>query len=117
GFYQNVDVEVGGLVLSRPVLVPIRNARVEVVSRSKQSVVAVSETDDRGRFDVPAPFGSDLAIRISSRLRNMSLRVADNTNLNSTYSISAAVDNSRANFDVLVADRSRVSGAFNILEM
>jgi hypothetical protein len=116
-FYQKIDASDTGLDLAHPVMVPIRNARVEVFSRSKQSVVAVSETDEHGRFDVPAPFESDLAIRVASRLRDLSLRVADNTNLNSIYSISSAVDSQRSNSSMLIADRSRISGAFNILEM
>jgi hypothetical protein len=116
-FYQKIDMTDAGLDLNHPVMVPIRNARVEVYSRSKQSVVAVSETDEHGHFDVPAPYEPDLSVRVSSRLRDFSLRVADNTNLNSTYSVSTPVDGGRSNSSVAIADRSRISGAFNILEM
>ena len=116
-FYQKIDAIDAGLDLAHPVMVPIRNARVEVVSRSRQSVIAVSETDDYGRFDVPAPVESDLAIRVTSRLRDFSLRVADNTNLNSTYSISSAVGSPSSISRMRIADTSRISGAFNILEM
>src|ERR1051326_9030800 len=87
-FYQKIDVSDTGLDFAHPVMVPIRNARVEVFSRSKQSVVSVSETDQQGHFDVSAPSESDLAIRVYSRLRDSGLRVADNTNFNSSYTIS-----------------------------
>ena len=116
-FYQKIDVTDAGLDLDHPVMVPIRNARVEVFSRSKQSIVAVSETDQNGRFEVSAPFESDLAVRVTSRLRDLSLRVADNTSLNSTYSVSSAAETQRSDSSTLIADRSRISGAFNILEM
>ena len=43
--------------------------------------------------------------------------VADNTNLNSTYSLSTPVDGGRSTSSVVIADTSRISGAFNILEM
>jgi hypothetical protein len=113
-FYQKIDVTDTGLDLDHPVMVPVRNARVEVISRSKQSVVAVSETDQHGHFDVPAPVESDLAVRVTSRLRDFGLRVSDNTNQNSTYSISSNPGSGR---NLLITDRSRISGAFNILEM
>ena len=116
-FYQKVDVTDAGLDLSHPVMVPIRNARVEVFSRSKQTIVAVSETDEHGHFEVAAPSESDLAVRVTSRLRDFNLRVADNTNLNATYSISNALDGEGSSSKVLLADASRVSGAFNILEI
>jgi hypothetical protein len=116
-FYQKIDVTDAGLDLTHPIMVPIRNARVEVFSRSKQSVVAVSETDQNGHFDVPTPFDSDLAVRVISRLRDFALRVADNTNLNSMYSISRVVDSEGSDSSMLIVDTSRISGAFNILEM
>ena len=115
--YQKIDVTDAGLDLNHPVMVPVRNARVEVFSRSTQSVVAVSETDQFGRFDIPAPPDPTLTVRVMSRLRFSNLRVADNTNLSSLYTISANVDGRRSNSRVLIADTSRVSGAFNILEM
>jgi len=116
-FYQKIDVTNEGLDLSHPVFVPIRNARVEVVSRASQAVVAVSETDGRGRFSVPVPPDPSLTVRVVSRLRSLDLRVADNTNQNQLYVISTDIDGREARPDVLVADASRTSGAFNILEM
>ncbi len=116
-FYQKIDVTDAGLDLSHPVMVPVRNARVEVFSRSSQSVVAVSDTDARGRFSVPAPLDPNLTVRVISRLRGMDLKVADNTNLGDLYVISADVDGRTARSDLLLTDSSRLSGAFNILEM
>jgi hypothetical protein len=116
-FYQKADVTDSGLDLDHPVMLPIRNARVEVFSRSVQSIVAVSETDQRGHFDVEVPFDPSLTVRVMSRLRTSSLRVADNTNLNTIYAVSSDVDGRQRNFGVLLADTSRISGAFNILEM
>ena len=115
-FYQKLDVTNEGLDLDHPVMVPIRNARVEVFSRSTQSVVAVSETDGRGRFGAPVPFDPNLTVRVLSRLRPSDLRVADNTNQNQLYVIATDFDGREAR-DLLLADRSRLSGAFNILEM
>jgi hypothetical protein len=116
-FYQKIDVTDAGLDLSRPVMVPIRNARVEVFSRSSLSIVAVSETDIRGRFAVPVPMDPNLTVRVISRLRAYDLRVADNTNQNQIYSIAADVDGRVGRSDVLLVDASRLSGAFNILEV
>src|SRR4030095_15505149 len=115
-FYQKIDVTDAGLDLGHPVMVPIRNARVEVFSRSSQSVVAVSETDSRGRFSAPVPFDPNLTVRVISRLRSSDLRVADNTNRNQLYAIAADFDGRNAHFDLLLADTSPLSGAFNILE-
>ncbi|MBI4472495.1 MAG: PPC domain-containing protein [Acidobacteria bacterium] len=116
-FYQKVDVRDAGLDLNNPVMVPIRNARVEVIDRFTQTLVAVSETDTLGKFRIPVPATAGLTIRVLSRLRYGGLRVADNTNLNALYSISADIDGRDSLRNVLIADTSRVSGAFNILEM
>ena len=116
-FYQKIDVTDAGLDLNHPVMVPIRNARVEVVDRSAQSVVAVSETDGRGEFRVPVPLEPDLTIRVVSRLRPADLRVADNTNGNALYGISLDVDAREPLGKLVLVDNSRLSGAFNILEM
>jgi hypothetical protein len=115
-FYQKVEVTDEGLDLARPVMVPIRSARVEVLDRSTQAIVSVSETDERGHFRVVAPPASDLVVRVASRLRTMDLRVADNTMGGVLYTIAADIDTRAAPSSLLLADRSRVSGAFNILE-
>jgi hypothetical protein len=116
-FYQKIDVTDSGLDLNRPVMVPIRSARVELYSRSSQTVVAVSQTDARGNFSVPAPFDPNLTIRVMSRLRTSDLRVADNTNGGQFYVLAIDVDGRVPRSDVLIADFSRISGAFNILEV
>jgi hypothetical protein len=115
--YQKTDVTDAGLDLNHPVMVPVRNARVEVFSHSTQSIVAVSETDQFGRFTLPVPLEPSLSVRVVSRMRFSNLRVADNTNLNALYTISNDIDGRQAHASVLVSDTSRVSGAFNILEM
>jgi hypothetical protein len=115
-FYQKVEVTDAGLDLSRPVMVPVRNARVEVFDRLLQAVAFVSETDARGRFHVPAPSGQPVTIRVISRLRSVDLVVADNTNNSSLYTISADIDMRDAPSNILLIDNTRVSGAFNILE-
>jgi hypothetical protein len=97
-------------------MVPVRNARVEVFNRSSQQIVAVSDTDSRGRFAVPVPLDPNLTVRVVSRLRAYDLRVADNTNQNQLYAIAENVDG-RVRADVFLVDTSRVSGAFNILEV
>jgi hypothetical protein len=116
-FYQKIPVSDSGLDFNRPVMVPIRRARVEVVDRSMQAIVAVSETDTNGQFRVPVPFEPDLTIRVVSRLRTGDLRVADNTNGNALYSITSDVDARQPLGRITIADNSRLSGAFNILEM
>jgi hypothetical protein len=116
-FYQKIDVTDAGLDLNRPVMVPVRSARVEVLSRSSQSIVAVTQTDERGRFSVPVPFDPNLTVRVISRLRAYDLKVTDNTSQGQLYSISTDVDGRVSRSDVLLADTSRVSGAFNILEV
>jgi hypothetical protein len=116
-FYQKVDLSDSGLDLTHPVMMPIRNARVELVNTLSQSVVAVSETDALGRFVVPAPADPNLSVRVVSRLRPSSLRVADNTNSGALYATALDIDGRSPRQDLVLAETSRVSGAFNILEM
>jgi hypothetical protein len=115
--YQKIDVTDSGLDLNHPVKFPIRNARVEVVNSTSQAIVGVAETDARGRFTVPVPSDPNLTIRVVSRLRSFDLWVGDNTNSNALYSISAPVDGRQAVSGLLLTDTTRLSGAFNILEM
>jgi hypothetical protein len=116
--YRKIDVTDSGLDLNHPVMFPIRNARVEVVDTASQSVVSVSETDARGRFTVPVPASPGLVIRVVSRLRSFDLRVADNTNSNVLYPISSpAFDGRQPASGMVLTDNTRLSGAFNILEV
>jgi hypothetical protein len=117
-FYQKIDLRDTGLDLDHPVLVPIRNARVELINTVSQVLIAVSETDNAGRFNVPVPSDPNLSVRVISRLRNSTLRVQDNTNLNAFYATPAIdIDGRTPPAEVVLTDTSRVSGAFNILEM
>ena len=116
-FYQKIDVTDSGLELGRPVMVPVRSARVEVFSRSTQSIVAVSETDVQGRYSVPVPLDPNLTVRVVSRLRSLDLKVEDNTNLNAFYTIAKDIDGRDSQADLLLTESSPESGAFNILEM
>lgn len=114
-FYQKIEVTDTGLDLNRRIMVPIRNARVEVVDASSGSLISVSETDIDGRFNALVP-QSAVTIRVLSRLRNTDLRVVDNTNGNQLYTISTDFD-IRERSQALIVDTTRASGAFNILEM
>jgi hypothetical protein len=114
--YQKIDVTDSGLDLSHPVMFPIRNARVEVLNSISQ-LVSVSETDSFGRFTLAVPFDPNLTVQVLSRIRAFDLRVADNTNRNVLYAISGKVDGTAGNSNLLVMDKNRLSGAFNILEV
>jgi len=114
-FYQKIEITDGGLDLGRRSMVPVRNARVEVLDAATQGVVSVSETDSIGRFAVLVP-QTPVIVRVVSRLRSSDLRVADNMNNFVLYSMSTSFDR-RENDRMLIADTGRVSGAFNILEM
>jgi hypothetical protein len=115
-FFQKIDVTDNGLDLAHPSMSPIRNARVEVLDAVTQALISVSETGDRGQFIADVPDAFPVTIRVVSRLSSMALRVIDNTNNNALYSISIPFD-SRENADARIIDRTRTSGAFNILEM
>jgi hypothetical protein len=115
--YQKIDVTDSGLDLNHAVMFPIRNARVEVVDPGSQAVLSVSATDDRGRFIVAVPNSPGLIVRAISRIRAFNLQVEDNTNLNVPYFIPVTVDGTVANSGLLLSDTSRISGAFNILEV
>jgi hypothetical protein len=114
--YQKVDVTDFGLDLERPTLKPIRNARIEVYEAGR--VISVSDTDGNGEFVVAVPPDStDLIIRAVSRLRSVDLKVEDNTNGSGFYFISSAdIDMRDRPRRVSLVDKTRRSGAFNILD-
>lgn len=116
-FYQKLQVTDGGLQLTAAVMVPIRNARVEILDRVSQLVISVSETDDKGRFHAAVPPGRAVLVRVVSRLRYQDLKVLDNTAGNQPYAIAREVDLRDPRQPVALVDTSSVSGAFNILEM
>jgi len=114
--YQKIDVTDFGLDLERPTLKPIRNARIEVYESGQ--VISVSDTDNNGDFVVAVPpDATDLIIRAVSRLRSVDLKVEDNTNSSQFYYISSAdIDMRNRPLRVTLVDKTRKSGAFNILE-
>ena len=115
-FYEKVEADGDGLRLARPVMVPIRGARVDVVNRQTGALVSVAETDDRGWFRTAVPIGQDSSVRVLSRSRSSELVVADNTNGSGVFFVDQDLDSGRT--PVLIAsDQSRVSGAFNILDV
>ena len=114
--YQKVDVTDFGLDIERASLKPIRNARIEVYEAGR--VISVSDTDGNGAFVVAVPPDStELVIRAVSRLRSVDLKVEDNTNGGQFYYISSSEISMRERpWRVALVDRTRRSGAFNILE-
>jgi len=117
-FYQKVEVTDNGLDLDRTSFKPIRGARIEVLDNASGKVLSVSDPDINGRFVVLVPANAtSLVIRAVSRLRSVELKVEDNTNANNFYFIlSAELDMRERPASVAVVDRTRRSGAFNILE-
>jgi hypothetical protein len=116
-FYEKIDVTDGGLDLNHPVMVPIRNARVEVIDPATNGLLWVSQTDRVGRFSVIAPAQSKSRVRVVSRLRDSNDRVLDNNNGNSLYSAAYDLNPQDNGVFILARDSTRTSGAFNILEM
>jgi hypothetical protein len=116
--YQKIDVTDSGLDLKNTVMVPVRNARVEVFDPNSQAVVSVSETDERGAFTVAVPALPNLTIRVLSRIRWYDLRVADNTSQGVLYPISVTgIDGRAPGSGLVLIDKTRFSGAFNILDV
>jgi hypothetical protein len=113
--FQKIEVTDNGLDPSRTVMVPVRNARVEVLDRVTQQIVSVTETDEDGEFLAAVPDRPGLAIRVLSRLRSGETRVVDNFSGRS-YAITRDIDDPRDSSDIEIIDTSRVSGAFNILD-
>jgi len=116
--YQKLEVTDNGLDTEHTTMKPIRNALIEVVDVSSQRVISQSESESNGDFLVPVPpDATNLVIRAVSRLSSLDLKVEDNTNGNRFYYIySPVIDMREPHAKVPVVDRSRTSGAFNILE-
>ena len=115
-FYQKIDLGADGLDFSRPVMVPIREARVDVFSQLTGEVFSVASTDRYGNFRALVPMGSEYALRALSQSTVSGLAVGDNTSGGALYLVSAGIEAESA--PVLVAlDADRTSGAFNILEV
>ena len=59
-FYEKVDIGTDGLNLARPVMVPIRYARVDILNRQTGLLVSVADTDENGHFRAAVPGRSRL---------------------------------------------------------
>jgi hypothetical protein len=107
-----------GLDIEQTSLLPIRNARIEVIDSNSRQVISKSDSDSNGEFVVAVPpEATDLVIRVVSRLSSFDLKVEDNTNNNQFYFIlSSAIDMRERPASVQLVDTTRKSGAFNILE-
>ncbi len=107
-FYEKVDIGTDGLNLARPVMVPIRYARVDILNRQTGLLVSVADTDENGHFRAAVPEGPDYSLRVLSQLRSSEAVVADNTNGGSVFFVGADVDTEgtpilvRAGFDANV---------------
>jgi hypothetical protein len=115
-FYQKLVSGPDGLELERPVLVPIRGARVEVYSQLTGAVFSVGTTDQVGHYRVPAPESEGYAVRVLSMVSPDGVIVADNTAGSAIYSIGTMLDGEQTAV-LLASDADRVSGAFNIFEV
>jgi hypothetical protein len=113
--FQKVEVTNTGLDLSRTVMVPIRNARVEIVERATGKLLSVTETDEYGRFLAAVPDRPGLTILVKSQLRSAEVKVLDNTAGNKPYVIPLDFDDLEA--PLVIVDKTRISGAFNILDL
>ena len=116
-FYEKIEVTDQGLDLAHPIIVPIRNARLEVFDPVTNNVLYVTNTDRSGSFTVVAPAQSKSRVRVLSRLRDSTTRVLDNTHGNALYSAASDLNPGDTGVFILATNSSRVSGAFNILEI
>lgn len=114
--YQKLEVTDIGLDTERTSQKPIRNVLIEVYEAGR--FISRSYTDNNGEFVVAVPpDATDLTIRAVSRLSFVDLKVEDNTNGSRFYYISSpGIDMRERPWRVPLADKTRASGAFNILE-
>ena len=113
--YQKVELTENGFDPNRTVMVPIRNARVEVVDSLSQ-VLSVSETDEQGGFVIGVPDLRNLTLRVESSRRAGDVRVLDNTLGKRLYALTKDIDDPRGTEVLELIDTTRLSGAFNILD-
>ena len=115
-FYEKIDLRADGLDFDRPVMIPIRDAQVDVFSSATGRIVSVARTDRYGAFHALVPVDAGYAVRVRSRSASSDVVVANNTAGGGTYAVSEDIPPDRP--PVLIApDAGRVSGAFNILEV
>ena len=113
-FYEKIDLTSDGLDLSRPVKVPIREARIDVFNQLSGDVFSVAHTDAHGNFQAVAPTDPGYGIRVLTQSTPSGLVVADNTNGGAVYFVSAEAADSLL---LVATDSTRISGAFNVLEV
>ena len=114
-FYEKIDLRADGLDFDRPVMIPIRDAQVDVFSPATGQTVSVVRTDQYGAFHTLVPVDASYGVRVRSRSSSSDVVVANNTAGSGTYAVSEDIQPDRP--PVLIArDAERVSGAFNILE-
>jgi hypothetical protein len=116
-FYEKIEVTDAGLDLTHTIIVPIRNARVEVMDPVTNGILSSTQTDRAGRFEVIAPAQSKSRVQVLSRLRDSNVRVVDNNHGNTLYTAASDLNPQDTFVLILASDATRVSGAFNILEM
>ena len=115
-FYEKIDLRADGLDFERPVMIPIRDAQVDVFSSATGQIVSVARTDRYGAFRALVPVDGGYVVRVRSRSPSSDVVVANNTAGGGTYAVSGDIEPDRP--PVLIArDAERVSGAFNILEL
>jgi len=115
-FYQKVVSSSTGLDLNRPVAVPIRGARVQVFDQATGTLFALSSTDTEGRYRIPAPEADGFVVRVLSVADGDGTTIADNTSNGAVYAIGSVLGAGQP-ATLVATDASRVSGAFNILEV
>ncbi|CAN5589322.1 hypothetical protein BH10PSE18_BH10PSE18_09790 [soil metagenome] len=90
--FDSVPNSGGPLAYDAIVRKPARGVIVELVDDA-QAVIAQTATDDAGRYVAQVPIGSSFTVRVVARMRQLGTRpawdtrVADNTQLNSIYSL------------------------------
>ncbi len=90
--FDAVPNDSGPLVYGAIASKPVRGAIVELVDDA-QAVIATTATDAAGHYTATVPVGSSFVVRVVARMQQLGdgpswdTRVADNTQLNSIYSL------------------------------
>ncbi len=115
-FYEKLLVTEAGLVGAPTVMVPIRDARIEVFDQVTGGLFTSTSTDYEGNFQTVAPVGANYGVRVLSHSDVWGVTVADNTAGSGVYLEAMALDPELPAL-LVATDLDRVSGAFNILEV
>ena len=115
-FYEKIDLRPDGLDFERPVMIPIRDAQVDVFSQTTGQTLAVARTDAYGAFRALVPVDAGYGVRVRSQSSSSSVVVASNTAGGGPYGVNGDIAPDLP--AILIArDAERVSGAFNVLEV